>query len=106
MGAADRNGDLVATGIDGLDQILDGGLTADRVYLVEGVPGSGKTTIAMQFLMEGVRRGETCLYITLSETEEELRAVAESHCWPLEGIHIHEIQPGGDQLDPDSQYTM
>src|SRR5690606_17450285 len=53
-----------------------------------------------------VRRGETCLYITLSETEEELRAVAESHGWPLEGIHIHEIQPGGDQLDPDSQYTM
>ncbi len=106
MGADNQAGDLVATGIDGLDAILGGGLTADRVYLIEGVPGSGKTTIAMQFLMEGARRGEKVLYITLSETEEELRAVAASHGWSLDGVHIHEIQPGGDQLDPDSQYTM
>lgn len=101
-----QDGDLVATGIDGLDAILGGGLTADRVYLIEGVPGSGKTTISMQFLMEGARRGETVLYITLSETEAELRAVARSHGWSLEGVHIHELSPGGDQLDPDSQYTM
>ena len=106
MGADNQAGDLVATGIDGLDAILGGGLTAERVYLIEGVPGSGKTTISMQFLMEGARRGEKVLYITLSETEEELRAVAASHGWSLEGVHIHEIQPGGDQLDPDSQYTM
>ena len=106
MGADKQAGDTVATGIDGLDAVLGGGLTSERVYLIEGVPGSGKTTIAMQFLMEGVRRGEKVLYITLSETEEELRAVADSHGWSLDGIDIHEIAPGGDQLDPDSQYTM
>ena len=106
MGADKQGGDLVATGIDGLDAILGGGLTSERVYLIEGVPGSGKTTIAMQFLMEGARLGEKVLYITLSETEAELRAVADSHGWSLEGVHIHEISPGGDQLDPDSQYTM
>ena len=106
MGTGLRQGEQVATGIDGLDRILGGGLTAHRVYLIEGVPGSGKSTIAMQFLMEGAQLGETCLYITLSETEEELRAVADSHGWSLDGIHIHEIKPGGDQLDPDSQYTM
>lgn len=97
---------LVGTGIDGLDAVLGGGLTSDRVYLLEGVPGAGKTTIALQFLMEGLRLGEKVLYITLSETEEELHAVAASHGWSLEGIHIHEMTPGGDELDPDSQYTM
>ena len=89
---------LVGTGIEGLDAVLGGGLTADRVYLLEGVPGAGKTTIALQFLMEGLRQGETVLYITLSETEEELHAVAASHGWSLEGIHIHEMTPGGEQL--------
>lgn len=95
-----------ATGVPGLDEILGGGLPADCVYLLEGVPGSGKTTISLQFLMEGVRRGETCLYVTLSETEEELRAVAASHGWSLEGIHIHEVNPGNGELDADAQYTM
>ena len=90
----------------GLDVILDGGLTADRLYLLEGVPGSGKTTMAMQFLREGAARGETVLYVTLSETEQELREVAASHGWTLDGIHVHELFPLGDQLDPDDQYTM
>jgi circadian clock protein KaiC len=96
----------VSTGIEGLDTILGGGLTANRLYLVEGVPGAGKTTLALQFLLEGLRRGETVLYVTLSETEYELREVAASHGWSLDGVHIHELPPSGDQLDPDDQYTM
>jgi circadian clock protein KaiC len=97
---------LVATGIHGLDTILEGGLTPNRLYLVEGLPGAGKTTMALQFLRNGVARGESVLYVTLSETEEELREVAASHGWDLDGIHIHELFPMGDQLDPDEQYTM
>jgi circadian clock protein KaiC len=96
----------VATGIDGLDTILKGGLTPNRLYLVEGLPGAGKTTMALQFLQEGVKRGETVLYVTLSETEVELREVAASHGWSLEGVHIHELFPMGDQLDPEEQYTV
>jgi len=96
----------VATGIAGLDTILDGGLTPNRLYLVEGVPGAGKTTMALQFLQEGVARGETVLYVTLSETEAELREVAASHGWSLEGVHIHELFPMENQLDPEEQYTM
>ena len=94
------------TGVSGLDAILGGGLPEHRVYLMEGVPGSGKTTIALQYLMAGARKGETCLYVTLSETEEELRAVAASHGWSLDGIHIHEVNPGNGELDSDAQYTM
>ena len=96
----------VATGIDGLDTILHGGLTPNRLYLFEGLPGAGKTTMALQFLREGVERGETVLYVTLSETEAELREVAASHGWGLEGIQIHELFPMGDQLDPEEQYTV
>ena len=96
----------VTTGVEGLDLVLDGGLTPHRLYLIEGVPGSGKTTMAMQFLIEGVARGEKVLYVTLSETEEELREAAASHGWSLDGIQIHELVPAGDQLDPESQYTM
>jgi circadian clock protein KaiC len=101
-----REREPVATGIDGLDVVLGGGLTANRLYLVEGVPGAGKTTLALQFLLEGLREGGTVLYVTLSETEHELREVAASHGWSLDGIHIHELQPPADQLDPDDQYTM
>ena len=80
-----------ATGIAGLDSILCGGLASHRMYLVDGTPGVGKPTLAMQFLLEGVRLGERCLYVTLSETRDELQAVAESHGWSLEGIDIVEL---------------
>ncbi len=96
----------VSSGIPGLDNVLIGGFTPDRLYLIEGVPGSGKTTLAMQFLLEGIARGETALYVSLSETEEELREVATSHGWDLDGLHIHELSPPQDRLDPDAQYTM
>jgi circadian clock protein KaiC len=97
---------IARTGIPGLDDILGGGFTPSRLYLVEGVPGSGKTTLAMQFLMEGVRAGEPVLYVTLSETEEEIRAVAASHGWSLEGISIRELVPSEESLRPDEQYTV
>lgn len=106
MNDRQREREPVSTGIHGLDVVLGGGLTANRLYLVEGVPGAGKTTLALQFLLEGLEQGETVLYVTLSETEHELREVAASHGWNLEGVHIHELQPSGDQLDPDDQYTM
>ncbi|HEX4333844.1 MAG TPA: ATPase domain-containing protein [Usitatibacter sp.] len=98
--------DVAKTGIEGLDDILCGGLTPHRLYLVEGVPGSGKTTLAMQCLMEGARKGETVLYVTLSETEEELRAIAVSHGWDLTGVSICELVPTEETLQPAEQYTM
>ena len=97
---------IATTGISGLDDVLVGGLRANRLYLVEGVPGSGKTTLALQFLREGARLGEQVLYITLSETQEELEEVADSHDWSLEGITIREIVPAESSLLPDEQYTM
>jgi circadian clock protein KaiC len=96
----------MATGIEGLDDILQGGFPANRVYLVEGEPGTGKTTLALKFLLEGARLGEAGLYVTLSETKEELEASAHSHGWSLDGINIHELVPAGDTLKPESQYTI
>jgi circadian clock protein KaiC len=95
-----------ATGIAGLDDILCGGLTPNRLYLIEGVPGSGKTTLALQYLIEGARCGEPVLYVTLSETEEELRAMADTHGWNLEGVTIRELVPPEESLQPAEQYTM
>lgn len=96
----------VSTGVAGLDDILGGGLPAYRLHLVEGGPGVGKTTLALQFLMDGARRGERVLYVTLSETRDELEAVARSHGWRLEGIQVHELAPTSESLDPHAQYTI
>src|SRR2546423_12245788 len=90
MNPVPRDSRPAATGIPGLDQVLGGGLPRNRVYLVQGDPGVGKTTLGLQFLMEGIRLGETAMYITLSETAEELRAVADSHGWSIEKLHIYE----------------
>lgn len=94
------------TGLDGLDEILAGGLPRKRLYLVRGRPGTGKTTLAMQFLMEGRRNGEPGLYITLSETKEELELVAQSHGWSLEGISLIELSVIEERLRPESQSTL
>ncbi len=96
----------VGTGIEGLDDILRGGFTADRLYLIEGMPGSGKTTLAFQFLLEGVRRGEAAAYLTLSETRSEIDGVAESHGWSLAGLAISELMPSETALEPGEQYTV
>ncbi|MHB9017849.1 MAG: ATPase domain-containing protein [Burkholderiales bacterium] len=98
--------DMLSLGVEGLDDILRGGLVSDRLYLIEGMPGSGKTTMALQFLLEGVRKGEPVLYITLSETEAELHSVARSHGWDLEGVYIHEVIASEDFLDPAQQHTI
>lgn len=95
-----------ATRIEGFDDILDGGLARGRVFLLEGNPGTGKTTIAMQFLMAGAAAGERCLYITLSETEDELRAAARSHGWSLDGIDLFELVPPDSLLDADQQQSL
>ncbi|MFL6679258.1 MAG: ATPase domain-containing protein [Burkholderiaceae bacterium] len=90
------------TGVHGLDDILHGGLIADRLYLVDGNPGAGKTTLALQFLLEGLRRGEPTMYVTLSETADELRDGAASHGWSLDGIRIIELhgeEAGADAAD-------
>ncbi len=97
---------FVSTGIPGLDNILGGGLTKERLYLLEGDPGAGKTTMALQFLIEGAKRGETVLYITLAENNVELRAVADAHGFSMEGVHVHEVIPEESLLDPSEQYTV
>ena len=86
--------------------ILAGGLPRDRIYLVDGDPGTGKTTLALQFLMEGRARGEVGLYVTLSETAAELHAVAASHGWTLDGITIHELASADESMLPENQYTV
>jgi len=86
-------GNRVSTGIGGLNNVLCGGLDPDRLYLVEGEPGTGKTTLALQFLLEGARLGERGLYVTLSESEDELRLVARRHGWSLDDISVFELVP-------------
>jgi circadian clock protein KaiC len=94
------------TGVPGLDDILHGGLIANRLYLLDGNPGAGKTTLALQYLLEGLRNGERCLYVTLSETKAELIAGAQSHGWTLDGLDIRELVASDEELDGDSHLTM
>src|SRR5690348_16768930 len=91
-----------ATGIAGFDDILSGGFTRNRMHLLEGSPGTGKTTISLQFLMQGAAEGETGIYVSLAETEQELRDGARSHGWEIdERIEIVELVPPESALDPD-----
>ncbi|MGX4802907.1 ATPase domain-containing protein [Bradyrhizobium guangdongense] len=96
----------ISTGSEGLDDILGGGFDANRMYLYEGRPGTGKTTIALQFLLRGVRDGERVLYISLSETKRELTVVAQRHGWSLSGVDIFELVPPETTLDPDRELTV
>ena len=93
------------TGVPGLDSLLDGGLPANRLHLIEGDPGTGKTTLALQFLLEGLRLGETCLYVTLSETAVELTGVARSHGWSLDGLDVFELARP-EMRTAEEQYTL
>lgn len=104
--SAPKESALTPTGVEGLDDILQGGLPRDRLYLIEGNPGAGKTTIALQFLLAGAAMGERGLYVSLSETKEELEEVARSHDWSLETIEIQELVATEDQLDPENQFAM
>jgi circadian clock protein KaiC len=96
----------LSSGIEELDHILGGGFPANRLFLIEGAPGSGKTTLALQFLLAGIKHSETGLYVTFSESEDEIRAVAESHGWTLDGIHLQELSTLGDRLKNGEQYTV
>lgn len=100
-----ESNDFISTGVPGLDHILGGGLTRERLYLLEGDPGAGKTTLALQFLIEGARQGEKVLYITLAENEVELRAVASAHGFSMDGVIVHEVIQDENLLDPKEQYT-
>lgn len=99
--------DKAGFGIEGLDDILAGGLARGHVFLLEGHPGTGKTTVALRFLLDGAGRGETCLYITLSETEKELRDGASSHGWDLgANVAIFELIPPESQPDTDQEQSL
>lgn len=97
---------MCRSGVPGLDSVMAGGYPTNHMFLVEGEPGTGKTTLALQFLLEGVRAGEKGLYVTLSESGDELAMVAASHGWSLDGIEVFELMPDEEALRPDAQYTV
>lgn len=101
-----KNTQRAKTGVPGLDEVLHGGLISKRLYLIDGNPGAGKTTFALQFLLEGKRTGEKCLYVTLSETKQELEEGAQSHGWDLSGINIIELLATERELQGDEQLTI
>ncbi len=105
-GGPEGRNDRILTGISGLDDILQGGLPKGHLYLVEGDPGTGKTTIALQFLLEGIRNGERVIYVTLSESKTELEQVARSHGWSTDSLQIYEMVPPQDDLIGEEQYTV
>ncbi|MGA7617502.1 MAG: ATPase domain-containing protein [Thermoanaerobaculia bacterium] len=98
--------ELISTGTPGLDEILGGGLPRNRAYLIQGEPGVGKTTLGLQFLLAGRDSGESGLYVCLSETEEELEEIAQSHGWTTEGVTIFQLSPGSDALTGDEENTL
>jgi circadian clock protein KaiC len=106
IASSDGADERCPTGIEGLDDILAGGFPRGCFYLVQGDPGSGKTTLALQFLLEGVRRGEKGLYITLSETRDELLSVARSHGWSLDDITLLDLSAIENLLQPEAQTTV
>jgi circadian clock protein KaiC len=98
--------DRASSGIAGLDGVLGGGFPRGRMYLVQGDPGAGKTTLGLQYLLQGAERGEPTVYVLLSETEEELRSVAGTHGWSLDKIAIVDLQASEESLQTESQYTL
>jgi circadian clock protein KaiC len=101
-----QNAQRSKTGIPGFDEVVCGGLIPDRLYLIDGSPGAGKTTFALQYLLEGIAAGDTCLYVTLSETREELASGAESHGWSMDGIEVFEVIADANELDGEGDLTM
>ena len=97
---------LAKTGVPGLDEVLHGGLVRNNVYLLEGDPGTGKSTLALQFLLQGVAEGERGLYVTFSESAPELRQMAASHGWSLESLDLFEVTPTEAALDQEAEYTV
>lgn len=101
-----RAAELASTGIAGLDEVLHGGLPRNHLYLVEGVSGTGKTTAGLQFVLAGAAQKERCLYVSLSETQEDLRRIAASHGWSLEGVEVFELLEPAEAIGQAGQYTL
>src|SRR6476660_5659561 len=105
-GATEPPRDQCPSGVEGFDNIVNGGLPCECFYLIQGDPGAGKTTFALQFLLEGLHRGEKVFYITLSETKEELLRVARSHGWSLDKIPVLDLSAVENLLQPEAQTTV